>query len=169
MLNNSMQEHAEAVFRSQRIRSAASQYLNPVLYTTGVPGQTGELVAVNTHLGHLDSSDPLHPSQDLARAHRIIDTLPSELASQYILKKPLVLEFERVSRDCVVASFPDSDSWMSGDNQHHAEEELLIWMTEELQYLDKSNPIDIHGALSPKQKVLHEYLERIDLAQLGQE
>jgi hypothetical protein len=169
MLNSSAQEHAEAVFRSQRIRSAASQDLDRVLHVTVAPGRTSELVAANIPLGRLESSDPMHPSQDLARAHRIIDRLPPELASQYILKKPLILEFERVSRDCVVASFPKSDSWMSGDNQDHAEEELLIWMTEELQDLDKSDPSNTRNALSKKWRVLHEYLERTDLAQLGQE
>ena len=169
MPNSSAQKHAEAVFRSQRIRSAASQDLGPVLHVIGAPGRTAELVVANIPLGRFDSSDPMHPSQDLARAHRIIDRLPSELASLYILKKPLILEFERVSTDCVVASFPESDSWMSGDDQNHAEEELLTWMTEELQDLDESDPGDIHGTPSRKRKVLREYLERIDLAQLGQE
>ena len=58
---------------------------------------------------------------------------------------------------------------MSGDNQDHAEEELLIWMTEELQDLDKSAPSGIHDALSRKRRVLHEHLERIGLAESGQE
>lgn len=165
MLNSSPQGHPEAVFRTQRIRSAASQDLDPVLYLAGAPGRTAEFVAANTSLGRLDSSDPMHPSQDLARAHRIIDRLPAELASHYILKKPLIVEFERVSKDCVVASFPESDSWMSGDNQDHAEEELLIWMTEELQDLDESDPGDIGHEPSEKWRVLHQYLERIDLAQ----
>ena len=169
MLNSSAQENAEAVFRSQRIRSAASQDLDRVFHVTSAPGRTADFVAVNSPLCRLESSDPMHPSQDLARAHRVIDTLPSELASQYILRKPLVLEFERVSKDCVVASFPESDSWMSGDNQDHAEDELLIWMTEELQDLDKSEPSDIRGVPSQKRRVLREYLERTDLAQPGQE
>lgn len=167
MLNSRTQERPEAVFRSQRIRLAASQDLDPVLQVTGAPGRTGEFVAANTDSGHVDSSDPMHPSQDLARAHRIVDRLPSEVASQYILKKPLILEFERVSWDCVVAFFPESDSWMSGDNQDHAEEELLIWMTEELQDLDKSDPSSIRDALSRKRRVLNEYLERTSLAQSG--
>lgn len=165
MLNSSAQEHPEAVFRSQRIRSATSQDLGPVLYVAGATGRSAEFVAANSSVGRLDSSDPMHPSQDLARAHRIIDTLPSELASQYILKKPFILEFERVSKDCVVASFPESDSWMSGDNQDHAEEELLIWMTEELQDLEESDPGGIGSTPSEKWRVLHKYLERIDLAQ----
>lgn len=165
MLHRSAQEHPEAVFRSQRIRSATSQDLGPALYVAGASGRTAEFIATNSSVGRLDSSDPMHPSQDLARAHRIIDTLPAELASQYSLKKPLIVEFERVSKDCVVASFPESDSWMSGDNQDHAEEELLIWMTEELQDLDKSDPGDSDSTPSEKWRVLHEYLERIDLAQ----
>lgn len=167
MPNSSTQERPEPVFRSQRIRLAASQDLDPALRVVDGPGRTGEFVAANADSGHVDSSDPMHPSQDLARAHRIVDRLPSELASQYILRKPLILEFERVSRDCVVAFFPESDSSMSGDDQDHAEEELLIWMTEELQDFDESDPSGIHTALSKKRRVLHEHLERTGLAQSG--
>ena len=105
------------------------------------------------------ASESLHLSLDLARATRIVNSLPAELESRYLLRKPLVVELKRVSMDSFVASFPDSDSHMSGDGQDDAIKELLCWMVEEYEDIESSGS---HESELVKLDVLREYLDRTD-------
>ena len=84
------------------------------------------------------------------------------MAARYALRKPLVIELERVSKDCVIASFLDSDSHMSGNTPSDAINELLVWMGEEYDDLDRLDPDELSYPSIRKREVLREYLVRTD-------
>ena len=90
-----------------------------------------EAVAIDARAHFFESSQPIHPSQDLARADRIVNRLPREMATRYALGKPMVVALERIFTGCVFAGFLDSDSHMSGISPPGAINERLVWMGEE--------------------------------------
>lgn len=116
----------------------------------------------DTRVYRFESSASIHPSQDLARADRIVNRLPQEMSSRYVLRKPMVIALERISKDCVIASFLDSDSHMSGNTPSDAINELLVWMGEEYDELDRLDPDDLGYPSIRKREVLREYLTRSD-------
>lgn len=74
----------------------------------------------------------------------------------------MVVELERTSKDCVIASFFDSDSHMSGHTPSDATNELLVWMGEEYDDLDRAESGELSYPSIRKRAVLREYLTRID-------
>lgn len=73
-----------------------------------------------------------------------------------------MIELERTAKDCVIASFFDSDSHMSGNTPPDAINELLVWMGEEYDDLDRVEPDELSYPSIRKRAVLREYLRRID-------
>ncbi len=74
----------------------------------------------------------------------------------------MVIALERISKDCVIASFLDSDSHMSGNTPSDAINELLIWMGEEYDDLDGPNPNELSYPSIRKREALREHLTRAD-------
>ena len=98
---------------SHRLHSAISRDSAPTCIGPSTNAAT-ESLSIDSRGDRFESSESLHPSRDLARADRIVNRLPDEMADRYALRKPLVIELERIAKDCVIASFLDSDSHMSG-------------------------------------------------------
>ena len=144
---------------SHRLRSAVSGGMAHSCVGQARTAET-ELVSVDTRTYRFESSESIHPSQDLARAERIVNRLPQEMTSKYALRKPLVIALERASKDCVIASFLDSDSHMSGNTPSDAISELLVWMGEEYEDLDRADPNELSYPSIRKREVLREYLTR---------
>ena len=74
----------------------------------------------------------------------------------------MVIALERISKDCVIASFFDSDSHMSGHSPSDAINELLVWMGEEYDDLDRPDSDELSYPSIRKREVLREYLSRTD-------
>ena len=72
----------------------------------------------------------------------------------------MVIALERSSKDCVIASFVDSDSHMSGNTPSDAINELLIWMGEEYDDLDGFNPNELSYPSIRKREALRKHLMR---------
>ena len=157
---------SERVLHSHRIQEV-DPLKATIPYTDAVDG-LGPLEALAGNgdymMDSFELSDPpLHPSKNLARAHRIVSTLPQELVKQgYVLKRPLVVDLECVSKGNVVASFYDSDSHMSGSNQDIAIKELIIWMADEYADLRAMDPDAFVYPLRSKWKALEAHLARIE-------
>lgn len=146
---------------SHRLRSAVSGDSVTEYVGSDKSTATGS-ESIDTRANRYESSESIHPSQDLARADRIVNRLPQEMASRYVLRKPMVIELERTSKDSVIASFFDSDSHMSGYTPSDAINELLVWMGEEYDDLDRAEPDELSYPSIRKRAVLREYLARID-------
>lgn len=162
---------SERGLHSHRIQLADPLH-STIVYTDGVNGQVPFEAAAANGEYMMDSFElsepPLHPSSDLARAHRIVTTLPEELTAQnYALRMPLEVDLEYVSRGHVVASFHDSDSHMSGNDQDDAIKELTVWMAEEYARLRKRDPNDFGYSLLRKWKALDAHLARTDHTSAG--
>lgn len=145
---------------SHRLRSAVS--VGSANECVG-PNKSAETQSdsIDTRVCRFESSESIHPSQDLARADRIVNRLPHEMASRYVLRKPIVIELERTSKDSVIASFFESDSHMSGNTPSDAINELLVWMGEEYDDLDRADPDELSYPSIRKRAVLREYLTRV--------
>ena len=128
--------------------------------TGSAKSSQAEAVSIDTRAYRFESSESTHPSQDLARADRIVNRLPQEMTSKYALRKPMMIALERASKDCVIASFLDSDSHMSGNTPSDAINELLVWMGEEYDDLDRADPNELSYPSIRKREVLREYLTR---------
>jgi len=157
---------SERVLHSHRI-----QEVDPLQTTIPYADATDDLGPLEALAGNGDymldsfelSDPPLHPSKNLARAHRIVSALPKELVKQgYVLKRPLVVDLECVAKGNVVASFYDSDSHMSGSNQDDAIRELMIWMADEYADLRSMDPEAFVYPLRSKWKALDAHLAMND-------
>ena len=157
---------SERVLHSHRIQEVDPLQVT-IPYADAVDG-TGPLEGLAGNGDYMidsfeQSDPPLHPSKNLARAHRIVSTLPEELVKQgYVLTRPLVVDLECVSKGNVVASFYDSDSHMSGSNQDDAIRELMSWMADEYADLRAMDPDTFVYPLRSKWKALDAHLAKID-------
>ena len=142
---------------SRWLRAAGSQ--DPGLFV----GNDGvEADAANLSMEGFQLSNPIHPSYDLARSIKVVNSLPEGLSSTYMLRKPLIVELERVSKEYVVASFLESDSHMAGNDERDAINELLGWMSEEYEGIVNSTQDDLDFRSLKKRAALSEYLSKID-------
>ena len=153
-------QRSKASLYSHRLRSAISGDSASERVVPDKSAQT-ESESINTRAHRFESSESIHPSQDLARADRIVNRLPQEMASRYELRKPMVIELERTSKESVIASFFESDSHMSGYTPSDAINELLVWMGEEYDDLDRADPDELSYPSIRKRAVLREYLKRV--------
>ena len=149
---------------STALHSHRIQFADPmsatIRYAYAVNGKTpSEIEAANGDymMDRFELSEPpLPPSSDPAKARRIVTALPDELAERnFILRKPLEIDLEVVSRGNVVASFRDSESHMSGADQDDAIRELTIWMAEEYANLSSRDPSSFGYPLRKKWKALN--------------